>query len=182
MSGQDELPWTSPYVKTYRGFPGPPEAKVTVDDPGGPRFLEPGNSEVGFDWGKKARPAAAVQLAIALATDVTGDAMIAARIYQRLKHRTVLLWADGQPWSITHKELSDHVADILKIERDTAGERAAVARQPAPVVNEGGGGVRRSDHDAGPQATLDVSDEAIQKARASAIAKLTPDERRALGL
>lgn len=150
-------------MKTYRGVPGDP-IRVTVDDAGGPRFLESKNPDVGFAWGNpyegaapgslinatpeeqaeahrryRQRNAGINQLMLAILTDLFGNEEQAVSMYQRIKHRTALKWRWGDPWSITEHELRRHIESIEKIERESEFiRRSNYARD---VVMEGGGGV-----------------------------------------
>ena len=127
-------------MKIYRGHPGPPESTVTVHEGGTTRPLyRPAVGDLGYGWGDGGM--LATRLALALAGDVLDDDHEATKIYQRLKHRTVRLWPADQPWMITEADLKAQIEDIRKVERETAQMRAMVAREPAPVVNEGGLGI-----------------------------------------
>jgi hypothetical protein len=188
MSETDE-PWVQAPTKTYRGYIGPDgAATVTMDDGSGARRLLPEVAAAGFTWGEKGRTPGENQLALAILDDALGDADEATRVYQRFKHRTVALWSAGAPWTITLREIIAIVADIKDVERNhTAKARAIVGSQVAPVVNEGGGfpgaPIRRSDKDQGPGPVVErQADPAQRAAREAALAKLTDEERRALGL
>jgi hypothetical protein len=57
------------------------------------------------------------------------------------------LWPADQSWSIGEDQVRAHIANIDEVEQQTAQTRAMVAREPAPVANEGGIGVTKSDKD-----------------------------------
>lgn len=150
-------------MKIYRGHVGDP-VTVTVDDAGGPRFLKPKNEDIGFAWGNpyegarpgqltnateeeaakvrehfRLRSAGINQLILAIATDALGNEEDAVKVYQRLKHRTVLTWPSNQPWSITDSAIFKMVEQIHEIERETAHLRKS--HYVREVVSEVGGGV-----------------------------------------
>lgn len=150
-------------MKVYRGFAGDP-IRVTVDDAGGSRILEPRNPDVGFAWGNpyegaapgslvnatpeeqaeanqryRQRNAGINQLMRAILTDLLGSESEAERYYTRMRHRVALKWTWGQPWSITEHELRRHVESIDQIERESEFIRRSNYARDA--VMEGGGGV-----------------------------------------
>jgi hypothetical protein len=122
-------------MKIYRGTPGDPP-KVIVEDGDGIRMLAP-NPYHPFAWGDGSVGAA--DLARAIIADVTGDDREALNLMMRVKHRVVATWTAGEPWTITDAEIRGVIEEIRKIERETSQIRAMVAREPRPVVNEGGG-------------------------------------------
>lgn len=150
-------------MKTFRGHPGD-SPTITVDDAGGPRILKPKNEAIGFAWGNptegagpgqlglatdeaaaeirqrlRDRAAAINQTILAIATDLLGSEEEAIKVYQRLKHRTVLTWPSNQPWTVTEEQLRKHLEAIEQIERETAHIRRS--NYPREVVAEGGAGV-----------------------------------------
>src|SRR5258706_4361664 len=138
-------------TKIYRGMPG---GQVTVEDGGKVTVLPPFDStRVDFAWGNS--NAGASHLSLALAESVLGNREEAVRFYQRLKHRTVMLWPKAGQWSISEKDILSHIDDMRQNERMSAQAKAMVAQQPAPVVYEGGTGIggipiKRSQQDSGP--------------------------------
>src|SRR5258706_4716107 len=138
-------------TKIYRGMPG---GQVTVEDGGKVTVLPPFDStRVDFAWGNS--NAGASHLSLALAESVLGNREEAVRFYQRLKHRTVMLWPKAGQWSISEKDILSHIDDMRQNERMSAQAKAMVAQQPAPVVYEGGTGIggipiKRSQQDGGP--------------------------------
>jgi hypothetical protein len=194
--------------RTYRGHPDF-RSTITVEDGGGPRIIKAPNEEVGFAWGnpftnvvprlmtvdevaedraiKGRHVQASDQLAKVLAMDFLGSEEEATKVYQRLKRRTVSVWRHDQPWSLTERELRTLLDDIEKIERDTAQMRHMMATQVAPIVHVGGigpGGARieRSPTDTAPDRDIDTRPKVDKSARDAALAKLSDEDRRALGL
>lgn len=196
-----EETWTQAPTKTYRGFfvpegdgTGPVNGvRVTVDDGGGPRrlyssqFLDSAREDVVFAWGLKGRTVGENELARAILDDALGSAEEAEKYYQRFKHRTVALWSAGSPWSMTLRDVMATVNAIKEVEAANVQARAIVASQVAPVVSEAGGfpgaPILRSPKDQGPGPIVEQpTDPATKKTREQALAKLTDEERRALGL
>ena len=128
---------------TYQGHE---DGSVTVIDGKKKKALDRAESiglfpAAPFEWGSGTTPGAA-RLSIAIARHALGNDHDAVKIYQRLKYRLVAEFKKGQPWSTTKDRVLEIVEDIRKVERETSGERAAVAREPAPVVSDGGAGVQ----------------------------------------
>lgn len=186
MSDAEGEAWVQAPIRVYRGYVTPDGPVVVADDGGGPRFLQP-DPTIGFAWGKNGLVPAygGRQLAMAILSDATGDEQEAARLATRFQHRVVVPWTAGEPWQITVRQVLAHVEEMCKIEIETAGERAAVARQLPQV--EGGGlpfaveitpGV-----DQGVDRHLYEKPRPVDpNVRASALAKLSDEERKALGL
>lgn len=175
--------WVSAPTRTYRGSTTAEGVKVVVDDGHSAQPLKPRPScVVPFTWGNRGASAGARELALAILTDAVGE-QEALALHTRFNHRIVAAWTEGTSWSITLPEIHAVLADIRQVGADTAGQRAQVARELPKL--EGGGlpvEVVISPKDNAPDRHLNMDDPATQKARQSALAKLTPDERRALGL
>ncbi len=187
MASTDET-WAQAPVRIYRGYVATStdsdfvQFVVSISDGDGMRTLKT-DSRTGFSWGTKGRSPGESELAFCLLADALDSPREAMNYHQRFKHRVVALWSPESSWSITLPEVLAVVADIKRVEAETAGERAAVARQPAPVVNEGGGGITRSRQDQGPDSRIaQTEDPARRAAREAVLAKLTPEEKEALGL
>lgn len=150
-------------VKTYRGHIDPIAISVEETD-GNVYILEPKNGDVGFAWGNayegagpgqltnateeeavkvrerfRARAAGINQTILAITTDLLDSEEAAVRVYQRLKHRTVLKWPSNQPWSITDAQMLREIEHIDTIERET--EHIRRSHYARDVVMEGGAGV-----------------------------------------
>ena len=124
-------------MKIFRGNPGPPERVVTVEDRGGIRILRSFVLPSAlFSWGDGSLGSR--HLTQSLAVEVIGEGDGATKIYVRLMHRTVMTWQPDQPWMCTEAEIKMQIDAILQVERETAQSRLMVAREPAPVVREGG--------------------------------------------
>jgi hypothetical protein len=102
--------------------------------------------EVLFTWGDS--KAGSAHLAEAILLDaLDGDDIAATKLRLRFMHRTVSTWREDQPQSISWGEVMAHVAEIKLFEQQTAQTRAMVAREPPPVVMEGGSGIGKSLQD-----------------------------------
>jgi len=133
-------------MKIYKGELGPALGVVVMVGEGAQISpLLPGLAGDGYGWGDGGP--ASTRLALALAVDVLGDEGRAMRVYQRLKHRLVTGLRKESGWTITEDEIVAQIADIEKVERDTATIRGMVAREPAPVVMEGGQGIGWDSHE-----------------------------------
>ena len=162
-------------MKVYRGVPG---GHVTVEDgqrmePLVPLAVGPRCNE--FSWGnldlanlKVPREKAnqfvsdharnASGLAFAILADHFGNVEDPLLLVHRFKHRVVLTWPYNSPWKITSTEIEAHLKALHDNDRDIAQARMSTGRQPPPIVNEGGAGVSRSDHDRGPgPSVVDIS-------------------------
>lgn len=184
MTDDTEQPWSQAPVRTYRGHidDGTPVVMVDPGTGAGAVRLEPRENSFGFSWGNKGFTMGESDLAFAILKDAFGP-QVAMNYHQRFKYRVVAQWSAGMAWAITLPEVKSVVDTIKQVEQETAGERARIARMPPPIVNEGGGGIGRSEHDHGPDSTVPRPvDPATAAARESAISKLTPEERKALGL
>lgn len=91
-----------------------------------------------LDWGTKV---AGSRLALAILADHLKDDAEAVRLASRFKWRVIVELPAGKPWTITADKIDATLDAIRGVERDTAGQRAAVAREPTPVVSEGGPGL-----------------------------------------
>lgn len=150
--------------KIYRGQPGE-SPMIGVDGPDGAYILKPKNEDIGFAWGNpyegagpgqfgpnvsqeeaekirqrfRNRAAGINQTILAIMTDLLGDEEEAVKVYQRMKHRTVLTWPSNQGWTIGEAQLRKQLDSIADVERETAHiRRSNYARD---VVMEGGAGV-----------------------------------------
>ena len=147
-------------MKTYRGFSD--TMTIVVDDGGGPRFLKPKNEEIGFAWGSlvdvpgryanvteeeaiklrqqdRDRAAGINQTVLAIVTDLLGSEEAAVKVYQRVKHLTVLKWPKNDNWVITAAELHKMIEGIEQRERETEFIRRQ--NHMRDVVSEGGAGI-----------------------------------------
>jgi hypothetical protein len=182
----DEAEWIQAPVKTYRGHPladGTGSVSVDMGDGRDTRFLKPRNEAVGFTWGRKGISPGESDLAFVMLTDALGSEMAATKVYQRFKHRVIGLLGLGSPWSLSHKDVTDVVDEITRVERDTAPIRAQMAHQNPPVAPSTFGlpiAVQTSPKDQG--ADRGLEDPATMEARRTAMAKLSPEEKKALGL
>lgn len=88
------------------------------------------------NWGTPAMEAQTTAYIILF--DVLKDAARATRLMMRFKHRVIATQRPEFGFSITEDEVRAVVADIEKIERDTAQTRTMVNQEPAPVVSERG--------------------------------------------
>lgn len=150
-------------MKTYRGHVGD-SPTVTVDDAGGPRILKPKNEEIGFAWGdpyegcgpgqlgmateeeaakvrqrQRNRAIAINQTILVILTDLLGNEEEAVKVYQRVKHLTVLRTASNQPLILHEAQLRKMIEEIEQRERETAHLRKS--HYVREVVSEVGGGV-----------------------------------------
>lgn len=104
----------------------------------------------GFEWGA-AMPAAAAhasgktavgpgasQLAFAILMDALDDETRARKLYQRFKHRTLATYDQDKAWSMSIDDVLAHVAEIERVEIETAPTRRQVAGERGPVAFEGG--------------------------------------------
>lgn len=64
-----------------------------------------------------------------------------ARWLVRYQHRVVRWFPTTREWTVTKEEVEREIADINKVEAETARERARVMREPAPVLTDRGEGV-----------------------------------------
>lgn len=126
-------------MKIFRGVPGdPPTVTVSIDDVA----VFPIHIDAPLPWwGNSGLGVGPKELSLAIAKSVLEDDMLALKIHQRLKYRVVAQWRSDQPWSITADQVKAQVDDILRIERESQSMVAAIAREPVPVVMEGGLGI-----------------------------------------
>lgn len=120
-------------MRTYRGTPGD-MSKVTVESGAG--AIRSLNAKGQFAWGDGSMNS--LFLAKAILEDVLGNENEAVIFMMRFKHRVVMAWRADQSWTITDAEVHTVIEDIRRVERETAQIRAMVAREPPPVVSEGG--------------------------------------------
>lgn len=91
-----------------------------------------------FEWGAQS-PLCAV-LARELLVEVTSDQAKARTYCRRFLHRTVAIWEKGKPWTYTDADLLAVVREIEQVEKDTARDRAKIARElPRGLVGAGAG-------------------------------------------
>lgn len=127
-------------MKVYRGKASFPNAVTVEADSGSPPSpLQPALAALGYSWGNTSPGDA--RLALAILTDVLGSEAEASRYHQRLKHRMVQTWPAEQDWTCTEDEVRLHIEDMRRIEREAAPMVRQMAREPAPVVMEGGAGI-----------------------------------------
>jgi hypothetical protein len=117
---------------TYRGKRTSSEYSVFVSLGGREQIFRRG---IKFAWGGTG--AAAAMLAHELVSDVTDDAALTQRVYRRFLHRVVAQWKPDQPWIMAEAEVRDVIADIVRVEQETAPLRRMVETAPPAVAFEG---------------------------------------------
>lgn len=137
-------------MKTYRGDLGPP-VSVSVSADGDDPVAFTDDADFTGAWGQKLMTPASTNLIHALALDAGVSKDMTDKVLTRLKWRLIPIWSSSiAPWYITDAEIRAQVDVILKVEAETQQTRAMVAREPAPVVMEGGQGIGWTKAEDGP--------------------------------
>lgn len=114
----------------YIGFQNG-DAFVLSDDPYTLSTLV--DDGVAIAWGDQS-PASAT-LAKAILTHALNDAAKAVRLHRRYLHRVVSTLPKGESWSLSRDDVMNVVSQMDEVERDMAGERAAMAREVPKVLD-----------------------------------------------
>lgn len=124
-------------MKVYQGIPGDPPVVTVKRGNGKPKVL---GKDVPVAWGTPLIPS--TNLAILLLADALGSQDLATKYGSRYKHRIVVNWKANQPWTTSDEAIKAVVADIEKVERETAQTRTMVRQEPKPVAFEGGADIQ----------------------------------------
>lgn len=124
-------------------YQGDADGKVFTVDGKKKKKLDPRpdlapNMPPALDWGGRV---AGSRLALAILAHYLKDDAEAQRLASRFKWRVIVELPAGRAWAITSEKIDATLADIRGVEKDTAGQRAAVARERPPVVSDGGAGI-----------------------------------------
>lgn len=132
-------------MKTYIGTPGDPPTVTVTSGKGKPRkliFPDAMTPKV-IAWGTAAIECS--WLAYAILLSVLDSPERARALHSRFKWRVVsTLWKADQPWVMTKDQVLAIVADIQKVEIDTAQSVRMAKLEPTPIVSDRGADIEWS--------------------------------------
>lgn len=117
-----------------------------------------------FEWGGQGPRCA--DLARELLVDLTEDEAKTQTYYRRFLHRTVAIWDKDKAWTYTDADLLAVLRDIEQVEKDTARDRAKMARElPRGLVGAGVGiaGIEPEEWDHDPELVRNDPDKARRR-------------------
>lgn len=87
-----------------------------------------------YQWGNL-DPSGAMLAKMILQSALQSDGR-ASKLYRRFFHRVIRSLPEKQPWTLSLDEVMHVVADIEQTEKDTAQDRAAMARELQPRMSD----------------------------------------------